>query len=268
MTIELRLAGNSLMAVARRTWAIVAVSRILIVALTIVAILERGTEEAVATVVALLFVTSELADVYATAKRDRAEDVKRRADFLDSFGWRPAATEAAELELALPLPSTSTGDSVAYFTSTQPPGDRRAIENLRESSWWTAHLAKSAWRVTIALVSVLCAIVILLLAMTAASASTHDARMAIARAVMTALLAALTIGAVRALYGFNSLMEHARDVENGCEAELRGTPDTLMALRLWSDYHVFRAQAPVVPAVLWRVKRASLKRAWEIRSQP
>jgi hypothetical protein len=266
MANEYRPKARRLMAVARRTWSAVSITRVLIVLLTIGAILTDGSEQIVAVSISLLFIVSELADVYARRTRDYGEDVKRRADFYDSFGWKPSASERAELELI--MASSVDVIDAPYFSSQTSPGPERALENLRESSWWTGHLAVSSFRWTLVPVIALASVLFVLLHVTNASVAPLDTRLAISRAVMSALLVALTVGAVRSVYGFSSLAERARQIEAAAEQAMKSGVDEVTALRLWSDYHVYRAQSPLIPESLWRLRRKALKRAWAVRMAP
>src|SRR5436190_7621582 len=89
----------------------------------------------------------------------------RKLDFENSFGWYISESELMDYLARYPgnideLIGKSTG---SYFASNESPGAKRAIQNLRESAWWSTHLSESMfWRALTVIVAIIFACFFLL----------------------------------------------------------------------------------------------------------
>jgi hypothetical protein len=74
-----------------------------------------------------------------------AQSLHRKLDFEDGLGWPVTTSEIADLLARYPgnLDKITGSGKGSYFASTEPPGVKRALQNLCESSWWSMHLAES-----------------------------------------------------------------------------------------------------------------------------
>src|SRR5690606_10204978 len=75
---------------------------------------------------------------------DSAHDILRRLDLQDSLGRQIDPRTAADLIDDVPRlvqRLATSRDVQPYFGSSEQPGVRRLLENLRESAWWTKRLA-------------------------------------------------------------------------------------------------------------------------------
>jgi len=92
-------------------------------------------------------------------RKGKAEDLMRRLEFWDGFGWPPSEREARQ------VPSIRTRPDALYFASEEASGPVRAMENLEEQAWWSRELYQrmaSAMDGTL-VVTVLSTIVVLML---------------------------------------------------------------------------------------------------------
>jgi hypothetical protein len=78
-----------------------------------------------------------------------AQSLHRKLDFEDGLGWPVTNSEIADLLARYPgkLDSMTESGKGSYFASTEPPGVKRAFQNLCESSWWSMHLAESMFKI-------------------------------------------------------------------------------------------------------------------------
>ncbi len=266
---QLRAVASVLNGIARRTFVCVVTARVAIAAITVYALIVTGDEATAAVAVCLLFVVSELADLYASAVRLRGETLARHVDLADSFGWPVEAGERADILADVPtnfLGIDGHDDSGKYFASQLNPGSVRALSNVMESSWWSKHLARFAKRVTLIVLVSLAAILLSLMIVAVQSVGEVSVAHAVSRAAMAVIIAVMTMGVLRLAHGYTAFESHARDVERRAQALLeRGGATELTALRVWNDYHAHRAEAPLIPTWIWRMRRKKLTALWDER---
>jgi hypothetical protein len=264
-----RSAARVLVRRARHAWIVVVAGHGVAALLSVASLALHGSDEPIALAVALMFVLSEFGEIWARSTREHAEEVKRRADLCDSFGWELSAEDHEDLVLAdIVGGSYESGGGGAYHSSTLPCGAQRALENLIESAWWTSYLSQFCRRVaSIVLVGVLVVLLLLLLA-TAKAVEVGSARESIAQVVVAAVVGMLSMGLLRGQDGFATLSRKSRALVSAAENILRrGWLDDVAALRLWGEYHALRAGSPAIPHVAWVLNRKKLRKAWAARQR-
>ena len=90
--------------------------------------------------------------------------------------------------------------------------------------------------------------------------------MTIARVVIAGLMLFLSLGLVRLVIGYYAAARKAGEVERSADVLLRGqNASDVDAVKLYYDYHLSRANAPLVPIWFWKFRRGELNRLWEAR---
>jgi hypothetical protein len=206
----------------------------------------------------------------STAERwkEQGDAVLRRLDLADGLGQAVTPHELAEFDAGAPFLANwfarGAGAGVPYFASRLPPSPARLVENLRESAWWTSHVVRTAeWlqRVWIMSFAVLGVWALMMAAMRAGDTSSFLTAPGFAVAVLIFLF---TDGPYRRVGEFREFREAAARVELEAGHRLKqpaSIPET-DALLLAADYHLARKGAPLVPAVVWRLRAPRLNRLW------
>ena len=135
---------------AKQWWFRANVSRILVVIITTVSLLWKGQPEWIWILPALLTATYAVLQWHADAIQGKAEVVRRKFDFQNGLGWKISEQEKAEMlnEASRAVKKAAYGpEESPYYDSQEPVSFRRAVENLRQSAWYTNHQAKemSKW---------------------------------------------------------------------------------------------------------------------------
>ncbi|HYR08564.1 MAG TPA: hypothetical protein VEQ60_12370 [Longimicrobium sp.] len=220
------------------------------------------------TVLGALALLTFLARSTAERWKEQGDDVLRRLDLADGLGRAVTPHELADFDAGAPALANwlSRGADAAepYFASRLPPSPARLVENLRESAWWTSHVARTAeWlqRIWITSFAVLGVWSLMVAAMRAGSASSFLAAPGFAVAVLIFLF---TDGPYRRVGEFREFREAAARVEMEAGHSLR-QPDRITepdALLLAAQYHLARKGSPLLPAIVWRLRAPRLNRLW------
>lgn len=196
--------------------------------------------------------------------KGRAERVKRLHEVEKGLAIKPSKNEMSVLRARYFLRKDDVGvvDHLPgfEFASRTPPGTKRLLENLRESSWWSHHLARMASYRTWALLAIfLLGSVLLLLFATLCSTSTSTIQLA-GQVAIALILGTFSLGLIpRALSfaGFSSIaqvcLEEAERLLNA-DAEA----DITEGLRNLSEYQIARASSPNLPPSIWEKNRDRL----------
>lgn len=214
--------------------------------------------------VAVLAGAAELVMWRSDYLKGEAESIHRKLDFEDSFGWPVSEHELRDLWARLKdgraLPREGN-----YFASKSDPGTERALQNLRESCWWSKHLSRSmAWMTLMGILLLILGCFIILLV---AVASVPDLKTAadIVRIVTSSLMLLFSFGLLRLWFGYYNFGSKAERIE-GLAISLQKAdkaPDQHEVVKLWNDYHLSRASAPVLPTWLWNNQQVRLNALWK-----
>jgi hypothetical protein len=214
--------------------------------------------------VAVLAAIAELALWRSDQWKGDAESMHRKLDFEDSFGWPISANELRDLRVRVkkesPLPRTAN-----YFASKEVPSATRALHNLEESSFWSKHQATAMAKLLLALIGLLILGCIVFLMRSVATVPNQLVAESIIRVVTSSLLLLFSFGLLRLWHGYQSFANKAERIERTV-LNLKGsgkTLDTQEVMKLWNDYHLARAGAPVLPTWLWKLKEKHLNRLWK-----
>jgi hypothetical protein len=176
-----------------------------------------------------------------------------------------------------------------YFASTEPPGARRAVENLRESAWWSMHLSETMWWIFITLIVLVfvgCIFLLNLSVQDVSQASHHAITTAqnqgpqptatpaesvspavsasVVKVVTSAVLFIFSYGLFKFATGYFSFSAKSRQVADKAEVILNnGAIDEVQAIKLWQDYHLARDAAPMLPNWVWKIREKKLNKLWK-----
>lgn len=210
-----------------------------------------------ATAVALLTVAAWVVSLYWGRLNDLAQRLTRLIDFHDAFGWAVPAEEMAAVRKATPSGVKNRAVSVPvdadYHASKSAPGVQRAIENLRETAFWSAALSARMAVIVGAggLITAFGAVVILVVGIKTAQADqTRDNLAIVAMGVLTAGSA---LGLWTMWWGYYQFAKDADQFVSSADALIaRGNADERDCILLWGDYHIVRASSPPIADKVYR----------------
>ena len=91
----------------------------------------------------------------------------------------------------------------------------------------------------------------------------RDILSAIADVVTSVLMLIISLRLVESATGFFKFSQEAERQEVAAESALQSsTKDDLSAVKLWHEYQIARATAPVLPTWVWKWRRAELDDLW------
>lgn len=196
----------------------------------------------------------------------RGDYLRRKRDMEDAFGWPVSNEEYSNLLITLSKRCRSKLESAAkaeYFASNQPPGARRALDNLQESSWFSKHLANTAGHISLAVILLLVVVSITTLLVSLNSLEDHDLVVNIGRVVTSAIMLVISLDLVSLTLKYYDFSGQAGRIEKAAYEQLqKEQQDIVPALKLWQDYHVSRATGPMIPTWLWMLRRGDLNQIW------
>lgn len=230
--------------------------------------------ERISYIVAALTIVSELSSYRSDAIKSRAQSLRRKVDVQDSFGWQMAGAEFSDLLMRCPRSVKARArvdrSNDLYFASKEPPGPRRALQNISESAWWTKHLSEqmSHFCYAVLILSVIVALAVLIVALDTLDGS--DTRASVARVITAGLMLLLSVGIVRLAVGYYGLSQDAGATEKAATTLVdSGKGDIVDAVKIMNEYHVARATGPIIPTWIWKLHRNELNSTWKrYRAKP
>lgn len=219
--------------------------------------------------VGTLSFASETCNVCSSNEKATAETLLRNLDLQDSFGWEIQDIEIADAFVSLPtkvqhqLSYTEHPDD--YFASSKSSGWNRAMQNLQESAWWSKHLSRCMGRYTFVLTIILVVISVVTLLISSFLIPVASQLTSINRIVISILLLIVSLGLIPLTIGYFNFSIRAGDAQQRASDLLKSDSDnTIQAIKVFNEYHLARATAPLVPTWLWKRKNISLNRAWRV----
>lgn len=199
-----------------------------------------------------------------------AERAKRQHEYLAGFGVAPSRGMLADLRVSLARELPQETDRLLRegitYSSGKPPGAARVLENLCESGWFTKHLADWCACALRALFLGTVGIAVALLLLSATSLSGTPVGIVAAKFVAATLIFLISIGSLRSWLAYAALSQKAGDIDADAGRLLAaGKLDAFEAQRLLAEYQLARASAPLVPTWVWRLRRDTLNKHWELK---
>lgn len=289
------LIRDAIFARCKLLWGVGLVVKFLVFALGIFVVFALADEKIIALIGLFLVATSELLLWLSDRWKSAAQELHRKLDLENSFGWHITQSEILDFLARYPgdinsLAGEATG---SYFASKECPGSKRAVENLRESAWWSMHLAESMWWIFVsAIVAIFFGCIVLLnvsienVSQAPAQATSSQAQAAAAsgvvspvvskavsagvvKVVTSAILFVFSYGLFRFAVGYYSFSAKSKQIKEKAELLLEsGSADQIQAVKLWQDYHLAREAAPLLPTWIWKLRQKKLNALWRAYVSP
>jgi hypothetical protein len=218
-------------------------------------------------VVGVLMVGAELAMWKSDRLRCSAEALHRKLDFENSFGWQITPAEISDILARSPCDlerlSSDKETGSNFFASEEKPGPERAAANLQESAWWSKHLAESMWMVCLGIMVALVALSITLLVISLNTIRNALVLENVGRVVTSVILLIFSLGLFRFMLGFFQFSKTSEKIEEAAKGLASHPPvEETTILKLWQDYHLARASAPILPTWVWKRRERKLNELW------
>jgi hypothetical protein len=264
----------------KRLWGLGLTGKAIIFLLGLASILFDWNIKSSGVLFLVIIIFTEAALWGADIRRGVAQSLHRKLDFADSFGWEVSKDEVANLLARISQNFTRFRGvpKGPYFLSSKPRGVERALENLHESAWWTMHLAHKMFLVFILVIAITvigCFIAINLslekvpVTVNGTSLERIVLNDSVVRAVTTTFLFVISFGMIRFAYSFYSLSSKAKTT---CE-QVRGLQsvsdcEQSTVIKLWQEYHLARASAPLLPKWIWTIYQKKLNELYSEYLKP
>ena len=217
-------------------------------------------------IVAIIAATSELSQWRSDILRGRAEGLKRKIEYNDAFGWPISNMELSD---QLAQMTKRRRDAIAisvrenYFASREAQGSKRAIENLQESAWWSKHLTANMVTFCGIIMGVFFFGSFAALIISTATIKDYTALESVSRVVTGVLAFVVSLGLTRMIVGYYNFNKKSENAERNAASLLKGSSENdIDALRLIHEYQIARASAPLIPDLLWNMRKEALNELW------
>ena len=222
----------------------------------------------VASVIAALFVgAGGLCKLRSDKIRSIGEDLGRRLDMYDGFGWKIPRTELSDAATELSAncyQKTKTRAKEPYFASQRAQGATKALENLQESAWFSKHLSYAAGQWCVILASILVVVSMVALMLAIATVNDFGFLESLGRIVVSLVMLIFSVEVIPLAVSYFRYSKRAGVIEGHAVTLLgQDATDAIPAVQLWSDYHVARNRAPPIPTWLWLLRRLQLNMLWK-----
>jgi len=252
----------------KRWWGIALLAKIAAFLLGIPAIVFAEYAIWFAVGVAVLASVAEVAGITSNRYKSIADGLLRKLDFRDGFGWPIDEVDVADARMLLSSGDRKrlniAADTGKFFASKSAASWRRAVENLRESAWWSKHLTLSMGRITFTVTICLSVASFMGLLLSFMVFSTESPLISISRIILAFLLLIVSLGLIPLTISYwNFSKKSEKIVENASKLLDQGGNEETAAIKLVSEYHVARAAGPLIPTWFWKMKRDTLNETWD-----
>jgi hypothetical protein len=217
-------------------------------------------------VVYLFSICSELCIWRSDSIKGTADGLLRKLDMRDSLGWPLSAQDIRDIAIRLPkkireaLPNEGGGEQ--YFENKHPYGTEKTIANIQETSWWSKQIANTAWIVTLVISCILLIISIALL-ITSIQLALNSAILGnISRVVTATITSVFTSGLFKLTVSYYRFSQKSAQIESQAINLIKNPPTELQVVKLFHEYQVARASAPLLPSWIWKVRNQELTQMW------
>jgi hypothetical protein len=215
----------------------------------------------------MMVVAAELFQWRSDVIKGRCESLLRKLDLCRSFDMAISSADKRDIASYLPKPLRKRfSDSElpdTYFTSSGPPGPRKAIENLVESAWYTRQQANMMVGVCIVLTVVVVGVALAALIFASNGVQSVATRTMISKVVTSWLLLIFSLGMFKHGWAYYKLAERSDRTYHAGEHLLRGEVTEADAVKQWYEYQIGRASSPLLPDWLWKLKQDDLNDSWQ-----
>ncbi len=261
-----RALSRTYFSVAKRWWGGYLISRTGIILIAAVGALVPALSNVISIIIVALSIASEAVIWRSDRMKEIAEWLLRKLDLRDAFGWDISSSEMQDIlartstKIKSRVPPECEGDP--YFDSKDERGTVRALKNIRESAWWSKHLAETTvWYALAFMIAAILASLFVLL-FTISTISNSDVLSSIGRSVTFVLMVVLSLGLLRLTIGYFRFKEKADRAERRADNLLKNDCNETEAIKLYAEYHLDRAAAPLVPDCIYRWNETKLNELW------
>jgi hypothetical protein len=232
---------------------------------------------AAAYVAALLTLLSFVLNQFFESSRAKAQELRRKLDLSDSFGWPINTDEYNDLLLRcskwVKRQSKGRKPDGPYFDSKEPAGAKRALQNVRESAWWSEHLSEKMFHISSIVTYSLLLISIISLIATLAMVQYEVTKnltvySKIARAVTSLLMLAFSLNLIKLTISYYKFSKGSAKCKEAAIAQLkkniRGLDDAI--IRMY-EYFIIRSTSPVLPTWVWKKHRDELNALYPFKEK-
>jgi hypothetical protein len=261
-----RVINKALFDRAKIWWGASLLLKLSVFAIGVTLIFSSHASKLSAFVVGFLSIASELCKLRSDQIKGVGEDLCRKLDFQESLGWQILMAEMSDIMLKF----TNRGrkkllskEGETYFASNTYPSPRRALENLQESAWFSKYLSRTMAHLCLTSIIILVFVSIATLLTSIHTIKDYDLLANMGRVVTSSLMLVFSINLIPLMLGYFSFSHSAGDAERKAKDILDvGTCNEIDALKAWQEYHIVRAQAPLIPTWIWKYKRNTLNELW------
>jgi len=247
-------------------WGVSLLLKLSIFAIGVTLIFSSHAPKLSAFIVAFISIVSELCKLQSEGIKRVAEDLCRKLDFQDSLGWQISTAEMSDILIKFgnrEIKKLLSKEGDAYFASNTSPSPKRALENLQESAWFSKHLARTMAHLCLTAIVILVLVSIATLLTSINTIKDYDLLANIGRVVTSTLMLVFSVNLIPLMLGYFSFSHNAGHAERKANDILEvGTCNEIDALKAWQEYHIARAQAPLIPTWIWKYKRNTLNELW------
>ena len=251
---------------AKRWWFWANVLKLSVVIITTVSIVEKEQPEWIWILTALLTATYVVLQWNTDALQGKAEVVRRKFDFQNGLGWEITEQEKAALLIGASraVKETAYGlEESLYFDSQEPVSLRRAVENLRQSAWYTSHQASEMSKWAFAGSTVIFVLAGVSMVVVLQSPPLHSWGPTIGRTIVTVIVFFLAMGYIYLGSRYRYLARQAEiAVDRASNLLELETIEEIPTIQLFHEYQIACAAAPMIPDWLWNRKKCELNRLW------
>ncbi|MCY4081869.1 MAG: hypothetical protein OXF54_16625 [Caldilineaceae bacterium] len=266
-SISIRLLMAAQFDEAKRWWLWANVSRLLVVIVTVISLFWKEWLDWIWLLPAGFTVTHSLLQWRADTLQGKADAITRQLELQDGFGWKISEQEKADLSLEVSdkVKKKAQGtEESPYFDSRQEAFARRAVENLKQSAWYTRHLAKKMAKYVFVLCAFAAVLALISIFVIVFSPPLHRWGPNIGRIVIIVLVFVVAYGYLRLGFQYRSLSSQAEKSSNRASRLLElETLTEIQAIRLLHEYQIARVTAPMIPGWIWNIMKGDLNRLWE-----
>jgi len=216
----------------------------------------------------VIFLVPTVLALWADDSKSTAEIRLRYHEYWDAYGIAPP--DDVLPKLACTTPGSLTPEKAALFkkgmkfASKEHLGDRRCLENLRQSAWFTAHLAGHCGKSLLILTALIIAGTLFLLVYCLQQPSVTLTIIS-TQTICAGILLVQGVGLVPTCIAFRKSGAEADRIVREATVQLKEeTPNSVAVHRLLSEYQVLRAATPLLPDFVWISQRDKLNPAFEI----
>ncbi len=251
---------------AKQWWFRANVSRILVVIITTASLLWKGQSEWIWMLAALLTAAYVVLQWRSDALHGKAEVVRRKLDFQNGLGWEISEQEKAEMFIEASRAARKSAhkpEKSPYYDSQEPVSFRRAVENLRQSAWYTSHQAKEMSKWVFVVSTIIFVLAIISMVVVLQSPSIQQWGPTIGRTIVTVLVFLLAMGYIHFGFRYRSLSQQAEKAFSRASNLLElDAVSEIPTIQLLHEYQIACAAAPMIPEWLWNRRKDELNRMW------